>query len=614
MKDNYDFKIKEIGSQQAPIQHFEPPKKIGGLASLFSRKNLPRTVFFTIVIFLLIAIVAIIWGQIKFSKNNVVIDVKTPQDIASGKEFTLVIEYKNNNRVDLNEAYLIVDFPSGVFSPEGEELSREQRGLKTIRKKSDGREEFKVRFIGDKGEFKTVNARLEYRPQNISSRFENYATARIEINSVLIGIKIDGPDNVMAGQETGYLIEYENKTNKEISDLRIDVEYSEDFKIKNTEPKPMAGSKNTWQLDKLKAGEKRAISLVGVLEGEEGEDKILKVTIGTVENEQPLKYSRSEYSTKIAPSPLLLSIDIEDVSKEGCNINSGRRLNYRIGFKNNTDVAFEELILKTYLEDSVFDFKTVNLYGVGFFDSRQNFITWAGGEIQKLDILEPGDSGEVKFSVSLEKPIPMASYNSKNFQVKIVSEIGTLTVPAKFAISELKITKELSCKINTDLVIESKGFYYEPSSGIVNTGPLPPKVDGITTYTIHWEITNSTNDAENVRVSSVLPQGITWSNYYINRISNSQIYYNERTKEVVLEVSKIPAGIGYVLPVYELIFQISLRPSINQVGQTPFLINETILEGKDTFTGKTLSGWSSPVNTLIPDDPKASYTKGRVVE
>jgi hypothetical protein len=608
-----DFKIKQIEPQQIPEQESEPEKKRGGLISLFSRKNLPRTVFSIIFILLLVAVGAIIWGQIKFSKTNIQINIKTPQDIASGKEFTLTIEYTNDNRVNLNDVYLIVDYPSGVFSTEGEELPREQRSLQTIRKKSSGREDFKIRFVGDKGEFKNVSARLEYRPQNISSRFENSVSARIEINSVLISIKVDGPDAAMSGQEVEYIIEYENKANREISDLKIEIEYNEGFKIKNTNPEPMAGSKNIWQINTLKAGEKKSINLTGTLEGNEGEDKIIRATMGGTENEQFLLYSRSEYNTKIASSPLLLFAELEGIDEEGCNINSGDHLTYKITFKNNTDVAFKELILKTSLEDSVFDFRKVNLGGVGFFDSRENVITWAGGEVPMLDLLEPGNSGEVKFTVDIKKPIPMNSYNAKNFQAKIISEIGTLTVPAKFAISELKITKELSCKINTDLNVKSKAFYYDPLPSILNKGPLPPKVDEATTYAIHWEITNSTNDAENVRVSSVLPQGITWLNYYVNKVSNSQIYYNERTKEVTLEIPKIPAGVGYTLPVYEFIFQISLMPSINQIGQAPLLINDTIIEGRDTFTNITLRGTSSDVSTTIPDDPKAAYIYGRVV-
>lgn len=610
-----DFKLKEI-NQQEPIYYREPePHKKGkGLISLFKREHLPRTLFFIVVIFIVVGIGAIIWGRQSFSPGNVELNIRAPQDIASGKEIILIIDYKNNNRVSLTDPHLIINYPSGVFSAEGEEVHQERKDLNEISKKSSGQETFKVRLVGEKGEAKTITAALDYQPQNIHSRFEKSISQRVEINSVLISIKIDGPDNVMPGQELSYLIEYENKTNKDISNLRVEIDYSEDLKIKTADPQPIEGTNNIWQINVLRAGEKKEINLDGTLQGEEGEDKVLKVTIGTMENEQFLQYSRSEYSTKIAPSPLLLMVNLANIEEKNCNFDPGQHLEYDIEFRNNTDVALQELILKVYLENSIFDFRNIDLNGVGYFDSRKNIITWAGGEIPELNLLEPNQSGSVKFRIDPKKSIPMDSYNDKNLQAKVVAEIGTLTVPTKFALKELKITKELTCKINSQLGIKSKVYYYEPTAGIFNTGPLPPKVNELTTYTVHWQITNGSNDLENVRVSAVLPQGISWSNYYVNKVSNSQVYYNERTKEIIWEIQKVPAGIGYVLPIYELIFQIGLTPSINQVDEAPDLINQTSAEGKDTFTQTILKGYAEAVSTMLPDDPKAAYIKGRVVE
>jgi len=615
MDGGEEFQITEINPQE-PIypQEPKPVKKSGGLVSLFYKKNLPKTLFVIVVIFIVIAIVAIIWGRQSFSPAKVELSIETGSDIASGKEVILTIGYENNNRVNLNDSLLIINYPSGVFSPEGKEIHQERRDLKQISRKSQGQEIFRVRFVGEKGESKTVSAILSYQPQNINSRFEKSTDQRIEINSVLISIKIDGPENVISGQDVSYLIEYENKTNNNISNLRAKIVYSEDFKIENADPKPVEGTTNVWQINNLKAGEKKVIGLNGALQGEEGEDKILEVIIGTTENEQFLQYSRSEYSTKIAPSPLLLLVTLESIDEEDCNLNPGQHLKYIIEFRNNADVALKELILKTYLEDSVFDFKTLELGKVGYFDSRQNIITWGGGEIPKLDLLEPNESGSVNFMIGLKSPMPMSNYNDKNFQATVSSEIGTLTVPAKFAMKELKINRELNCKINSRLDIKSKVYYNEPSPGIFNTGPLPPKVNELTTYTVHWQISNGSNDLENVRINAVLPQGINWSNYYINKVSDSQVYYNERTKEVIWEIQKVPAGVGSVSSLYELIFQIGLTPSVNQVGESPVLINESSAEGKDTFTQVILDSSARSVTTTIPDDPRDAYNKSRVIE
>jgi hypothetical protein len=187
-------------------------------------------------------------------------------------------------------------------------------------------------------------------------------------------------------------------------------------------------------------------------------------------------------------------------------------------------------------------------------------------------------------------------------------------VPAKFALKELKIEDKLICKINSQLDLETKAYYYEPQSGIENSGPIPPRVDRLTTYTVHWQITNSSNDLEDVRVWATLPQGISWSDRYINEVPDSELYYNERTKQVSWEIDKVPAGTGVIFSTYELIFQIGLTPSITQLGRRPVLINDSWIEAKDTFTEIVLEDTDREVNTSLPDDPKIGSYGGKVVE
>jgi hypothetical protein len=615
MNNEDKFQIKEI-EPKMPLGQVKPPKERG--PSLPRKYKLFKILKVLIVIVIIaaigIAVGAVFWGRYSFSRAKVQIDIETPEDIASGEEVVLTIVYKNNNPVNLNDAYLIIDYPSGTFSSGGKEIYQEQRNLETISRKSQGKEEFKVRFIGQEGTAKNLAVKLNYQPQNITSRFENSFSSRIEINSVLIGINIEGPEKSVAGHEANYFIKYENKTDDDISNLKMELVYSDDFEFKNADPSPEpVEENNVWQINLLRPGESQMINLMGILKGEEGEDKVLTSTIGKIENDIFLQYSQIEYITKIAPSPVEVSLKIKKMEEE-CHINPGQELNYEIEFKNNTDVALGELILKLYFQDNIFDFQTLTLGNVGFFDSRKNVIIWSGAEIPALVLLEPGQIDKVNFSIKIKESLPIFTYNDKNFQASVLAEIETLTVPAKFSVPKLSFEQELTCKINTELSLKAKVYYYEPGPGILNTGPIPPRVDYLTTYTVHWQITNTSNDLENVRVTTTLPQGITWSDYYINKVAGSQLYYNERTKEVVWEIDKVPATAGVVLSIYELVFQIGLRPSINQVGERPILINESLVEGKDKFTGIILEDSSPIVNTSLPDDPKTSVYEGRVRE
>lgn len=610
MNNQGDFQVREIKQEQVPVSVTPPEKKGGGLISLFNRKNLPKTLIVILILVIFIAVGAIFWGRHSFSKAKVEIDIEVPEEIASGEEISLIIKYENNNRVDLGDTYLIIDYPIGTFSLEGKEIFQEEKKLGTILRKSEGEKEFRVRFIGEEGSAKNLVAKLNYQPQNINSRFENSALFRIEINSVLIGIDIEGSEETISGQEVSYLIEYENKTDNDISNLKMELTYSDDFEFKTAEPNP-AEEDDIWQIGLLKSGQKKTINLKGILRGEERENKILKATIGRTENNNFLQYSQKEFITQISPSPLLLRLELQGI-EDKCNVDSGERLNYKIEFKNNTDIALVELVLKAHLNNKVFDFQTLDL-DEGFFDSRQGIITWSGADVEGLSLLEPNQSDEVGFSVKIRDPL-MFSYNDKNLQARILAEIETLAVPAKFSVSELRVEKESLCRVNSQLSLGTNVYYYESESGFTNTGPIPPKVDQLTTYTIHWQIFNGSNDVENVRIWSILPQGIDWPDNYNNKVSDSQFHYNERTKEIIWQINKVPAGTGIIFPTYELVFQIGLRPSVNQIGQTPVLINESSIEGKDSFTKVILKDFSPIVDTSLPHDPKIDIGQGKVVE
>ena len=221
MNGTQDFQVREIKQEQVPVSVTPPEKKGGGLISLFNRKNLPKTLIAIFIIVILIAAAAIFWGRHSFSKAKVEIDIEVPEEIASGEEISLMIKYENNNRVDLGDAYLIIDYPMGTFSLEGKEIFQEEKSLGTILRKSEGEKEFRIRFVGEEGSAKSLVAKLNYQPQNINSRFENSALLRIEINSVLIGIDIEGSEETTSGQEVSYLIEYENKTDDDVADAEV---------------------------------------------------------------------------------------------------------------------------------------------------------------------------------------------------------------------------------------------------------------------------------------------------------------------------------------------------------------------------------------------------------
>jgi len=619
--DNSEFKIKEVNigpvAEEKKTEPTEPKPEIflpksepmlqktekRSLISLFSRKNLIKILAVIIVLGLAAAAFTFLSGGGSFDPKKVILSIRVSNTISSGDEVLIEVDYDNTNRVDLKDARLVINYPAGSFSPDGTEVFQETKDVGNVIKKSQGSVQFKVRFVGDRGESKSITALMNYQPENISSRFESSFTTTAEINSVAIGLSVDGSEKAISGQEANYLITYENRTQEDISGLKLELAYDKDFKPKSEDPAPQEGTNNVWQIGTLKKGEKKSINVVGNLSGNEGESKSLKVVVGKTENNVFIKYSQLEYQTLISPSPLLLNLTL-DGAGDDCKINPGQILRYIVEFKNNADVPLRELILKAYVNPDLLNVRNIQPADEGFFDSRENTITWNGGEVPALKLLDPGQTGKVSFSVPLKKPIPLNNYNSKSIALVASAEIGTKTVPAKFAVQELTITKNLSCKINTTVDLKTAGYYYEPTSTVANSGPVPPRVDAATTYTIHWQVVTGSNDLQNVSIRSVLPAGVTWMNNYVNNIPNSKVEYSERTGEIALTADKIPAGVGYIFPAYEFVFQVRITPSINQIGTTPTLINESFLEATDAFTGILLNDSTGPVTTTVMKDTR----------
>jgi len=597
--DQQDFSVKQIKVKQEA-------------RSSFDKKYLKIGLVLIIVIVLIIAALAFLKGWFSFSQDKVALEIIGPSEVSSGEEIEFDIHYRNNNRVALKDAKLIIDYPQNAYSLKGDELTQEIIELGKISAKTETVKNFKIRLAGEKGSIRLLAVRLNYQPENISSRFENFTSFKIKISSVLIGLYLTVPSKAISGEEVSYVLDYLNNSDRDFTDLEIELNYPSGFVFKTAEPEPVKGD-NVWQLEKLNKREQGTIKVLGVLEGLEGENKSLQAFISKLENNRVLKYSQTSSVTQISSSPLLLSVSLNNKT-EAINVGTGEKLNYKIEFKNNTDIALSQLVLKLYFDGKVFDFKTLYLKEKGFFDSLNSVITWSAAGVPSLALLPPGESGEVEFSLSIMDNFPINDFSDKNFKISVRAELETVNVPPQFNLEKLKIEKTLESKVNSRVVLQARAYYDEPSANINNFGPIPPQLNKTTTYTIHWQITNSSNDLKNVRVIAVLPQGIKWQDVYTALHENARLEYNERTKQVIWSIDEIPAGAGFLTPAYELVFQVALTPSITQIGTSPVLIDESSLEAEDIFTNEILESFDSAIDTKLPDDPSVGFEEGSVVE
>ena len=114
------------------------------------------------------------------------------------------------------------------------------------------------------------------------------------------------------------------------------------------------------------------------------------------------------------------------------------------------------------------------------------------------------------------------------------------------------------------------------------------KVGQETTFTVHWQMTNPGNDISSAKIVGTLPPGVTWKNIVSAGQGLNQPTYNKNTSQVTWDLDLLPHGVGVSLSKYEATFQISIRPSVNQQGQTLTLMKSTSFSGTDSFTRQSI--------------------------
>ena len=155
-----------------------------------------------------------------------------------------------------------------------------------------------------------------------------------------------------------------------------------------------------------------------------------------------------------------------------------------------------------------------------------------------------------------------------------------------------------------------KGYFQDEVFG--NSGPLPPKVGELTTYTIMWRARNYYSDVKNVKVKAILPSNVELTGEIFPEEEVSKFAFDSQSREIVWSVGDLERGSGVFKPGLIVVFQVAFTPNEFQRGQTPEIIGEAKITGEDSWTETTIQGPAPAVNTTLPDDPTITEEMGVV--
>ena len=568
----------------------------------FSLKQKKILIISSIVFFIVLVLsgAAFYFWLTSFKKSLIDFAIAGPEQIASGETAVYTVSYWNNTNQILQSAILSIRYPQDAVI--GDNKIIQNIDLGSIGIGGGGKQEITVAFIGSDKSIQKLEAILSYKPQNTSSSFENGASKEVAINGSALSIDFKTPETALPNVKGIYMIHYKNNTDKVFQNVSIQAVYPSGFKFISSDQAPVKDN-NTWDLGDLNPNEEGDITVLGILNADSSAD--FELGIGVVENNKFYKFSQSSSQINLTALPLKMNISVN--GQQDLLVNPGDYLQFKIHYENNADIALSDVILKASLDGLMYDFSSLRTDG--YFSGLDNTITWNASNFSAFKNLSPNSSGDVEFQVNVKPKYVVRTFRDKNFLLQASAEMNTLTVPSSLVVKSLSVIGDLALKVNTKAELKIKGYYFD--SVIKNSGPLPPKVNQTTTYTIHWQITNYSNDISGTVVKAVLPEGVSWLNKKTGA-GAATLEYDDRTSELIWNVGQVAAGTGILLDSYEVIFQVGLTPAANKVNLVVPILGDATLTGKDMFTGADISITAPTLKTDLPGDSGVDYSKSRV--
>lgn len=554
-------------------------------------------------------------GNNSISNENIDISILGNTFTAGGEDLPLQIEVINRNSSALELADLVIEYPKGSKSSGGitaADLERQRISLGTIPSGGVKNENTKIVLFGEQGSVQIVKLTLEYRVGGSNAIFVKEKTYDVSINSTPINISVNAPTEVSPNQEITLNIKSTLNASKPVSKMLIKVEYPVGFVFTSSNPPTSLGN-NVWSLGDLSPGAESNISVTGkMVDVFDGEEKTFRIFSGSQSDTDKSAIAvvfNSLGHTVLIKKPFIEGrLFVNGVYEREYAVNTKTPINGNIRWVNNLDTKINDLEIRVKLSGNALDRNKIDAPG-GFYNSSEDTIIWNKNSQNSFAEVNPGKSDSISFSLTT-LPIFSAGGMLSEPTVNIEVSISGKQAVEGNVLQTIKNSETKKIRIVSDLGLAAKALYF--SGPIENTGPIPPKAEKETTYTVVWNLSNTSNNVSKGQVKATLPPWVR----FVGEVSPSteDVSYNTTTKEITWNVGSIPRGTGITKSSREVAFQIAFIPSLSQVNTTPTIINDAVLTGHDDFANVDLRVNKASLNTRLTSDPSFPASGARVVQ
>lgn len=553
------------------------------------------------VAFFLLALIAagyfFYFGSNSVSTDKITISIQGPTTIAGGDTVPLSLIITNKNPVTIKNATIEVDFPDGTRSATNV-LAPYPRYVENLGELASGASvtrSVKAVVFGGAGQTLSLPVVFSYGTASSNAVFEKKSTYPLAITSTPLSVSVESLTETVSGAPITFTLTIRSNATVPLNNVALSASSPFGFSVTSSSV-PLNNS--GFLIGTLAPGATKQVTLSGTLVGQNNEQRVFHFTVGTSKSPQDatlaVTYMTQDATVTIASPFITATLAVNGDASDNVVLTPASTQSVMLSYTNTLPTTVTNASVTIAITGSAIDFNSIRTSS-GFYNSSNHTVVFSKDTDPALASLAPGASGIGTFTFTT---LPAGgAAPTASFDITVSgTRVGQSNVPELVTTSAVK-----NAKVATAVVFSAVSS--RTIGGLGASGPIPPRANQATTYTIVWNAQNKGNAVAGGTVTTVIPGYIT----YTGLTSGSGTFsYDSVSHTLTWSTGDLAQG-----ATAQGVFQVSLTPSISQKGGAVQLTGAATFTGHDRFAGVQVGATADPVTTETKGD--AGYVPSNAV-
>lgn len=531
------------------------------------------------------------FGGNSVSVDKISLDIQGPTSINGGDTVPFALTIANKNPVAIQDAIVEIDFPSGTRDATNVSLPYLHyiEKLGTIESGAVITRSIKAVMFGGVGQSIILPISFSYAAAGSNAVFAKKSTYALTVATTPLDLTVNTLTETVSNKPLTLTLTVRSNATVALTNVVVTGAFPFGF-LPTSSSIPLTNS--SFFLGTLTPGASKTITLTGTLTGQNNEPRVFHFSLGTANSPRDqtlaVTYMTQEASVIIAAPFIDTTLSLNGKTGDNTILTPGALQNVSISYTNTLSTSVENAIVQVALSGSGIDYDSIRTTS-GFYNSANHTIIFSKDTDPSLATLAPSASGVGAFTFSTPASGALGPSPTVNFSISVSgTRVGQSNVPEEVTAS---ITR--TAKVMTTVALNSAAFH--AGGPFANSGPIPPRADQATTYTVLWGVQNRGNAVAGGTLSTVLPSYVSYTGL---TNGTGAFAYNEASRTVTWTIGDLAQG-----ATAQGAFQVSLTPSTSQKGSAPLLTSSGAFSGYDRFAGVQITAQADPVTTETKGDP-----------